>query len=39
LAWERDYCLLGRDLLNQLILHADGPAESFEISIPGDLSK
>jgi len=27
------YFLIGRDLLNQIILHANGPAELFEITI------
>jgi hypothetical protein len=25
-------CLIGRDILNQLVLHADGPAKEFEIA-------
>ena len=28
----RDYCLLGRDLLNQFVLLANGPALSFELT-------
>ncbi len=30
----RDYMLLGRDILNQCILHADGPAGFFELTLP-----
>ena len=29
---NRPYVLLGRDILNQFILHADGPAEIFELT-------
>lgn len=28
----RKYFLIGRDLLNQIILHADGPSELFELT-------
>jgi len=34
LAWQKDYCLIGRDLLNQIVLQADGPAGVFEINLP-----
>ncbi len=30
---DRDYLLIGRDFLNQIVLHADGPAEEFELSV------
>jgi predicted aspartyl protease len=33
---SQPYALLGRDLLNQLKLIADGPNETFELLFPGD---
>ena len=27
-----EYVLIGRDLLNQIVLHADGPSEFFELT-------
>ena len=31
---DRPYVLLGRDIINQFVLHADGPAEIFELTWP-----
>ncbi len=31
---KADYFLIGRDLLNDFILHADGPKKSFELTNP-----
>ncbi len=33
LSAPRRHCLIGRDLLNRLVLHADGPAGEFELSV------
>jgi len=35
---DRPYVLLGRDVINQFVLHADGVAEIFELTWPSPLS-